>query len=93
MGGAELQILAPENDGSNSRQDRKEHASVVSLCEWYAASIFKIQSSTIVQAHSQAPCGLGRHLRYLSQVTQHLNFCRVLSCCQCLLQGHTRPSR
>jgi len=46
-----------------------------------------------VQAHSQASSGLRRYLRYLSQVTQHLNFCRVLSCCQCLLQGHTRPIR
>ncbi len=29
MGGAELQVLAPGNDSSNSKQDGTEHASVL----------------------------------------------------------------
>ena len=84
MGGAEFQVLTPGNDSSNLRQDSTEHASMLSL-----VCSREIQLVTIAQAHSQAPSGVGRHLRYLSQVAQQLNFCRVLSCCQCLLQGHT----
>jgi len=60
MGGGELQVLTPGNDSSNSRQDGKEHASMVSLCEWYAACSFQIRLVTIIHAHSQASCGLGR---------------------------------
>jgi len=55
---------------------------------WMVCSC-EIHLVTIAHAHSQASSALGRHLRYLSQVAQHLDFCRVLSCCQCLLQGHT----